>query len=124
MQAAEEDERTQQEEDPQEEDSRWAAEKRKEGMIALNPFAVDKQEGVYALDGTGREVGVGVRGEVKDFRFIVVKETHAAFVFDGTGWWDHAYSHDKHCGLATDIDEGWYWGMSPRQVIKFRDRQC
>ena len=36
----------------QEEDSRWAA--------------VKKKEGVYVLDGAGR-VGVGVRGEVKDF---------------------------------------------------------
>ena len=63
MQAAEEDERTQ-----QEEDGRWAAVKKKEGIYALNPFAVNKRIRVYALDGAGREVGVGVRGEVKDFR--------------------------------------------------------
>ena len=110
VQAAEEGERTQQEEDQQEEDSRWAAEKRKEGMIARNPFAVDKQTGVYVLDGAGRELGVGARGHVKNSRFLVLKGAYAAFVFDGTGWWDHAYWHD----------EGWYWGMSPSRIM-YRD---
>jgi hypothetical protein len=85
----------------QEGDCRWAAVKRRQ---------LWKEEGVYVLDGTGRELGVGVR---KDFRFLVVKETYAAFVFDGTGWWDHAYWHD----------EGWYWGMSPSRIYKYRDRQ-
>ena len=31
------------------------------------------------------ELGVGVRSHVEDFQFLVVKETYAAFVFDGTG---------------------------------------
>ena len=44
-----------------------------------------KEEGVYALDGAGRESFVGVRIQVEDFRFFVVKETYAAFVFEGTG---------------------------------------
>ena len=66
---------------------------------------------------------MGVRGQVKDFRFLVVKETHAAFVCNGTIWWDHAYSHDERCGPASDVDEGWYWGMSSSRMIKYRDRQ-
>ena len=85
----------------QEEDSRRAAVNRK------------KKEGIYALDWAGRELGVGVRSHVEDFRFLVVKETYAAFVFDGTGWWDHAYWHD----------EGWYWGMNPIRMYKCRDKQ-
>ena len=71
-----------------------------------------KKEEVYALDSAGREVGVWVRSRVDDFRFLVVKETYAAFVFDGTGWWDHAYWHD----------EGWYWGMSPSRIYMYRDK--
>jgi len=105
VQAAEEDKRTQ-----QEEDSRWAAAQRKEETIVLNPCAVKKKEGVYVLDGAGRELGVGVRSHVGKSRFLVLKETYAAFVFDGTGWWDHAYWHD----------EGWYWGMSPSRVYMYQ----
>ena len=48
-----------------------------------------KKEGGYALDWAGQDLGVGARmhsRHVEDFRFIVVKETYAAFVFDGTGW--------------------------------------
>ena len=113
----------------QEEESRWAAEvqaAKKEAQMLQEEMAqvkedartqqeedsrraaVKKKEGVYALDGAGRELGVGVR---KDCRFLVVKETYAAFVFDGTGWWDHAYWHD----------EGWYWGMSPSRIM-YRDK--
>ena len=50
---------------------------------------------MYVLDGAGRELGVGVRSHVGKSRFLVLKETYAAFVFDGTGWWDHAYWHDE-----------------------------
>ena len=41
-----------------------------------------KKEGAYALNGAGRELGVGVRSQVEDLRFLVVKETYmyAAFV--------------------------------------------
>jgi len=108
VQAAEEDKRTQ-----QEEDSRWAAAQRKEETIVPNPCAVKKKEGVYVLDGVGRELGAGVGRHVRNSRFLVLKETYAAFVFDGTGWWDHAYWHDE--GL------GWYWGMSPSRIM-YRDK--
>ena len=94
----------------QEEEIRWAAVERREGMIALNSFAVDKPTGVYVLDGAGRELGVGVRSHVENSRFLVLKETYAAFVLDGTGWWDHAYWHA----------EGWYWGMIPSRIYKSR----
>ena len=92
-------------------------------MYALNPFAVKKKE-VYALDGAGRELGVGVRGQVEGFRFLVVKETYVAFVFDGTGWWDHAYWHGAPYAPCAPSGEGWYnWGMSPSCIYKYRDRQ-
>ena len=54
---------------------------------------------------------MGVGSHVTNSRFLVLKETYAAFVFDGTGWWDHAYWHD----------EGWYWGMSPSRIM-YRDK--
>ena len=76
--------------------------------------AIKKEEGEYALNWAGRELGVGASMQsrhVKSFGFLVVRETYAAFVFDGTGWWDHAYWHD----------EGWYWGMRPSHII-FRHR--
>ena len=122
----------------QEEESRWAAEvqaakkeaqtlqlqeemaqvkedarTQQEGDIRRAAVNRKRKEGVYALDWAGRELGVGVCSHVEDFRFLVVKETYAAFVFDGTGWWDHAYWHD----------EGWYWGMNPIRMYKCRDKQ-
>ena len=67
--------------------------------------SMKKKAGEHALVWAGQELGVGASGHVEDcgdLEFLVVKEKlkekYAAFVFDETGWWDHAYWHA----------EGWY----------------